>query len=130
MGRHRRPTVTQRQGHGRRELLIEFPAGIRSLAIDALCEQVGSLLAYDTGVILICDLSAVDAPDLSLIDALARLRLSARRHGVPMVIRHACAMVCGLIDLVGLDDTLPYNSHTERPGANGALPPAEGGASE
>lgn len=122
--------MTEHAWHGCRELIIEFPGSLQSSAIDELCGQVGGILAADASVVLVCDLNAVAAPDLALIDALAHLRLIARRHGIPMIIRHACAMACGLIDLVGLHDTLQHSSHTEIRRADRALPHSEGGASE
>ncbi|MFD9060268.1 STAS domain-containing protein, partial [Kitasatospora purpeofusca] len=38
---------------------------------------------------LICDLGALAAPDLAVVDALARLRRAAARHGVRLVLRNA-----------------------------------------
>ena len=41
-------------------------------------------------------------PDLDLVDALARLQLAAHRRGCRIRLRHPCAAVSGLLDLVGL----------------------------
>lgn len=45
-------------------------------------------------------------PDLSLIDALARLQLVARRRGSRVCVRHASAEMYGLLRLCGLTDAL------------------------
>ena len=46
------------------------------------------------------------APDLGMIDALARLQLAARRTGWTIRLRVACPEVCELIELAGLADVL------------------------
>jgi hypothetical protein len=46
------------------------------------------------------------APDLGMIDALARLQVAARRTGWTIRLRVACPEVRGLIELVGLADAL------------------------
>lgn len=46
------------------------------------------------------------APDLSLIDALARLQLVARRRGSRVRVRHASAELWDLLQLCGLTDAL------------------------
>jgi hypothetical protein len=45
-------------------------------------------------------------PDLTLVDGLARLQLSALRLGCSVRLRGVCAELRGLLDLVGLDDLL------------------------
>jgi hypothetical protein len=42
------------------------------------------------------------SPDVLTVDALARLQLSARRHGRQLRVRHASDELQDLIDLVGL----------------------------
>jgi ABC-type transporter Mla MlaB component len=51
------------------------------------------------------DVSAF-APDALTIDALARLQLSARRHGRRLRLYHASEELRDLIDLVGLSEVL------------------------
>jgi hypothetical protein len=53
------------------------------------------------------DLDARAFPaDVLTVDALARLQLSARRHGRRFCLRDASEELRGLIDLVGLNDVL------------------------
>ncbi|MFF2661466.1 STAS domain-containing protein [Kitasatospora sp. NPDC058032] len=51
---------------------------------------------------LSCDLGALTAPDLSVVDALARLRLAAARHGVRLVLRNAGGPLRELLAFSGL----------------------------
>jgi hypothetical protein len=46
-------------------------------------------------------------PDLSLVDALARLQLTARRLGGSIRLRNPCDQLLALIDLAGLREVLP-----------------------
>ncbi|MDY0812191.1 STAS domain-containing protein [Kitasatospora purpeofusca] len=51
---------------------------------------------------LICDLGALTAPDLAVVDALARLRRAAARHGVRLVLRNAGGPLRELLAFSGL----------------------------
>lgn len=54
---------------------------------------------------VVCDASCFSA-DLSAVDALARLRLEARRQGLDLRLRHASAELRALLALCGLDRLL------------------------
>jgi hypothetical protein len=54
---------------------------------------------------IVCDVGAL-APDAAAIDALARLQLTARRHGVEILLRHASSELQELLAFVGLRDVL------------------------
>jgi ABC-type transporter Mla MlaB component len=56
---------------------------------------------------VICDTAAVTAPDAVIVDALARLQLTAKRSGSTLQIRHAGDELLGLIELAGLTDVVP-----------------------
>ncbi|HWC10920.1 MAG TPA: hypothetical protein VG455_06820 [Acidimicrobiales bacterium] len=47
-----------------------------------------------------------DGPDLSAVDALARLQLAARRLGCSIRLRDACSELSELLDLVGLEEVV------------------------
>ncbi|MET8625738.1 STAS domain-containing protein [Kitasatospora sp. NPDC004669] len=57
--------------------------------------------------VLTCDLGALSAPDLSVVDALARLRLAAARHGVGVVLLNASGPLRELLAFSGLSALLP-----------------------
>ncbi|MFB7980207.1 STAS domain-containing protein [Streptomyces vinaceus] len=65
----------------------------------ALCARLARL--YEDGAAAVeCDVSAVTAPDLALVEALARLRLAAR--GRPLRVVGAPPALRALLGLVGL----------------------------
>jgi anti-anti-sigma regulatory factor len=55
---------------------------------------------------IVCDLSALGGADAETIDLLARLQLSARRHGHTLRFLHASPALQDLIAFVGLDAVL------------------------
>ncbi|MFD0407569.1 STAS domain-containing protein [Kitasatospora sp. NPDC127116] len=57
--------------------------------------------------VLTCDLGALTAPDLAVVDALARLRLAAARHGVAVVLLNAGGPLRELLAFSGLSALLP-----------------------
>ncbi|WP_443065970.1 hypothetical protein [Streptomyces sp. NBC_00503] len=63
-----------------------------------------------------CDVSAVAAPTLSTVQALARAALTARRLGVPFRITGAVPALRALLHLVGLVELLGEAEEREPPG--------------
>ncbi|MFJ6385874.1 STAS domain-containing protein [Kitasatospora sp. NPDC092039] len=59
------------------------------------------------GPALTCDLGALTAPDLAVVDALARLRLAAARQGVAVVLLNAGGPLRELLAFSGLSALLP-----------------------
>ncbi|MFJ4092405.1 STAS domain-containing protein [Kitasatospora sp. NPDC089913] len=75
---------------------------------------------------LICDLGALAAPDLAVVDALARLRRAAARHGVRLVLRNANGPLRELLAFSGLAAVLlaePDEEDGEGPGLLPGLQP-------
>ena len=70
---------------------------------------------------LVVDGHAPGAPDLPLVDALARLQLAARRLGWEVRLVDPCPHLCQLLHLVGLADVVIgrryRSSRTGRPKA-------------
>ena len=72
-------------------------------------------------VVLLCDDAEVASwpllcsgrLDLSVIDELARLQLSARRQGCSIWLRQACPELAALLQLVGLGDVLQVGGQPE-----------------
>jgi ABC-type transporter Mla MlaB component len=55
---------------------------------------------------IVCDVAALE-PDLTTVDALARLQLAARRRGLEVTLVHASESLQGLLGLCGLDEVIP-----------------------
>ena len=55
---------------------------------------------------LVCDVRALTDPDAVALDAVARLRLTARRSGRRLVLLHAATELVELLDLVGMTELL------------------------
>lgn len=54
-----------------------------------------------------CDVGAVVHPDIIMVNALARLQLTARRYGCQVRLRHACGELRDLLALTGLTEVVP-----------------------
>ena len=59
---------------------------------------------------IVVGMEGAAAPDLGMIDALARLQLAARRTGWTIRLRVACPEVRELIELAGLADVLALDA--------------------
>lgn len=73
--------------------------------LPGLCARVSALLAGSRGAAVDCDVAGI-APDAVAIDALARLQLTAQRHGCRIRLRHAAADLMALVAFLGLGDVL------------------------
>jgi anti-anti-sigma regulatory factor len=72
--------------------------------VPPLCEELSARIS-GTGVMeAVCDVGGLTHPDLAAVDALARLRLTARRLGCPIRLRNAGLELRALLDLVGLGE--------------------------
>jgi ABC-type transporter Mla MlaB component len=70
--------------------------------VPALCEHLASLLDASPADRVECDCSGVIAADLSTLEALARLQLTAARHGRFVVLDRAPPSLVELVALAGL----------------------------
>jgi ABC-type transporter Mla MlaB component len=78
--------------------------------VPGLCRRVGPLLEGCDAALVVCDVSACVDPDAVMVDALARLQLTARRLGRQIRLRHAPGELQELLALVGLCDVLPLGA--------------------
>ncbi|HLN42050.1 MAG TPA: hypothetical protein VK215_06335 [Acidimicrobiales bacterium] len=60
------------------------------------------VLAWADDRVVVLTLSGEGAPDLSVVDDLARLRLAVRRSGGRMCLEDVAPALSGLLDLAGL----------------------------
>jgi anti-anti-sigma regulatory factor len=86
-------------------LVVDGP--ISPADISALCRRVRALLEGRGGTLVVLDVGALAAPDAVTIDALARMRLTARRLGCEVRLCRAPGELGELLDLMGLSGVLP-----------------------
>ncbi|MGW2472044.1 STAS domain-containing protein [Streptomyces sp. NPDC001665] len=77
-------------------------------AVPRLCAELEALLAGAPDATTVhCDLSGVVHPDLTTVEAIARLSLTARRKGAPDLRLHGTPPeLRALLDLVGLGSVM------------------------
>jgi ABC-type transporter Mla MlaB component len=99
--------------------------------IPALCAGLAGRLRGRPAGVVVCDVAGVARPDVATVEALARLRLTARRHGWRLVVGGAGPDLLALVALLGLTAALPGEPAAapgEEPAA--ALPQPGGQAEE
>ncbi|WP_066945960.1 STAS domain-containing protein [Streptomyces lushanensis] len=83
-------------------IVLVIAGRLTSADVPRLCEELTARL-YGTGAAeVICDVGGLGPPDLTAVDALARLHLTARRQGCRLRLRAADRELRLLLDLVGL----------------------------
>ncbi|MFK0175779.1 STAS domain-containing protein [Streptomyces xanthochromogenes] len=81
--------------------VLVVPHPVTFADVPLLCERLRGL--YGGGAReVVCDLAAVTRADLAAVEAVARLRLTARRAGRRVRMRNAGAGLVALLELVGL----------------------------
>ena len=82
-------------------IVIVWPP-VSPAAIPALCEAARQLLQARPSATVVWDVSAIDRPDATTVDAIARLQLSVQRLGSELKLRNPDPALLELIDLAGL----------------------------
>ena len=105
--------------------------GIDQAGIAAACERFASFaLSLAAGAVIICDVGAIAQPDPATLSLLARMQLTARRHGHGMQLHRAQRRLIELILFAGLNSVLPlYDRAGEAGAAAGRRGPPQGGGS-
>lgn len=81
--------------------------------IPGLCAGLAGLLRGRAGGVVTCDVAAA-RPDVVTVEALARLELTARRHGWQLVVDGAGPDLLRLVVLVGLAGVLEVGGQAEQ----------------
>jgi ABC-type transporter Mla MlaB component len=94
--------------HGAQRLTLTIAGPLERAELPALLARTRALIASAGGAaeVLCCELDANVAADAVAVDALARLALAARRHGVSLRLSGASAELLALVGLMGLRDVL------------------------
>ena len=74
--------------------------------IPVLCRRARWLLERSGAALVICDVGALVEPDAVTVEALAKVRLTARRVGCRVRLRHPCRELSQLLAFMGLADIL------------------------
>ncbi|MEU4156917.1 STAS domain-containing protein [Actinoplanes sp. NPDC026670] len=91
---------------------VRFPVGtaVARADIPALCARLADLLRGHAGDVVECDVTGLASPDVVAVEAVARLRLTARRHGRRLIVVGAGPELLLLFGLLGLTDLLAPDS--------------------
>ena len=94
---------------GHTALVFALGGAIARAEIPALCERLQALLEDGAGAgeAVTCDVGRLGRSDLVVLEALARLQLTARRHGHRLWLRGASHELHALLALTGLAEILP-----------------------
>jgi hypothetical protein len=84
-----------------RPFLLVVPAPQGPSCVARLTRGVADLVAAGWDPV-VCDVAALSRPDLLAVDAVARMQLSARRHGGSIRLLAVPAALADLLDLAGL----------------------------
>ena len=72
-------------------------------SVAAWCDEVRLLLVDGSHAVVRCDVHAIAGRAADVLDALARLQLTARRHGGEIHLHGADAALIAILELVGFD---------------------------
>ena len=81
-------------------------AAVTRADVPALCADLAGRLRGRRGDVVVCDVAGVQRPDVVTVEALVRLRVTARRHGRRLVVAGAGPALLQLVGLLGLTDAL------------------------
>jgi ABC-type transporter Mla MlaB component len=85
-------------------LVLEWP--LHAPAVAGLCAEVRAAVRSGVDVVT-CDVGRITDPDAGAVDAVARLQLTARRHGGSVRLRRVSRDLRRLLDLAGLGHVIP-----------------------
>jgi hypothetical protein len=85
-------------------IVVVIGGAVARPALTGLCERVRALLEGSDADVVVFDVGTLVDPDAVVVDALARLQLTAQRLGRLVRIRHACDELQDLLVAMGLGD--------------------------
>ncbi len=97
------------RGPGRGTVRFELVGPIAPSDVVGVSRRLYSLLEGCPADLIVCDVGRIGRADLAAIDALARVRLAARRCGRDVIVTRACTELRDLLGLAGLADVLPVD---------------------
>jgi hypothetical protein len=116
------PMIFRTPGRPTLMTVIRVAADLTRADIPGLCADLADRLRNgpvggpdSDPATVVCDVRAVARPDVVTVEALARLGLTARRHGRTLVVDGADARLRALVDLLGLTEPLGQPEQREQP---------------
>lgn len=88
-------------------IVLAIGGSIAPADIPGICDRLKLLLEDGGANLVVCDVSALVEPDLVVVDALARLQLTARRSRCQVRLLYACDRLQDLLTLTGLSEVVP-----------------------
>lgn len=88
-------------------LVVVLEGQISSRTVPRLCETVRAALEGNDAELVVCDVGALAEPvclSMDVLDALARLQLTAKRLGRSIRLRNVPPQLADLLKLTGMDD--------------------------
>ncbi|MEU1198315.1 STAS domain-containing protein [Streptomyces sp. NPDC005813] len=82
--------------------VLVLPGLVTRDEVPRLCDDLLARLTAVGGGVVVCDVAGIGPPGLAVVDALARLELTARRAGGRIRLRDPDPALRGLLALVGL----------------------------
>ncbi len=77
--------------------------------IPDMCDRFRQMVELACPERIVCNVAALRAPDAAVVDALARLQLTARRLGLQMLLIETPSELEALLSLMGLRAVLPLS---------------------
>ena len=90
-----------------RAIVFAISGCVQRAGIGGLCDSFSAALAGCDSEIVLCDVKDLGRADAVVVDALARLQLTARRLGRQIWLVNADEELYELLELVGLADVIP-----------------------
>ncbi|MEE1759031.1 MULTISPECIES: STAS domain-containing protein [unclassified Streptomyces] len=82
--------------------VLVLPGPVTPDEVPRLCDEVRARLEGTGAGVVVCDIAGIGPPGLGVIDALARMQLTARRAGGRIRLRDPDPALRALLGLVGL----------------------------
>lgn len=95
--------------HPQRAAVITIEPPVRSSEIPVLCRRVRTALADESVGVVACDIGALTHCDVTIVDVLVRMQLTARLLGRSICLLHASPEFVETLAATGLADVLPVS---------------------
>jgi anti-anti-sigma regulatory factor len=91
-------------------ILVTVPGSLRLADVDEFCDGVRAHLERTGAARALVDASSITKPGIAAFEALARVRLVARRLGRDCVICAPTPQLTGMLTLLGLDSVFDIDA--------------------